>query len=386
MNVKEKTINGLLKEIGKDEVVAYLFLKDLNDLQDKSTTTSTSPFIVRVLSMYCAMENIALRVRNIVSGSLRTAVNNIMLDTEEYARLCMLDYKKYDSTFLQAYEQNDFSKITVSTQYTWYMMELWFMSQTQRGDDVFNEVFQRFNSLIAPSGLDYGDKVRFAQRVNAFINLKTIQESNNVIEALGIENTIKDFALHYPLFSTLYLSSIASLNPLQVRANDFEIATNNVKQVYNMTRFLINSLIDTNKFDEAYDNLTQRMHSVKRFMLYANLTHVYFSQYKQIVTEKNKISQTREERDGYVELYNEQTTDEREFFIKLITPFKKDLLDNRVASAWKRAFYGPRFDKTSKISYWIEFNALWIDTLRPQADKMIKSVWSDVGKSAKLRW
>lgn len=383
MNVKETTINKLLKEISKDEVIAYLFLKDLNDLQDKNAS-SAPPFIVRILSMYCAMENIALRVQNIVSGSLRTAINNIMLDTKDNAKLCKLDYG--NASFLQAYEQNDFSNITVSRPYTWYVMELWFMSQTQRGDDVFNEVFQRFKSLLAPSGLDFGDQVRLAQRINAFINLKTIKDSSNIIEALDIENTIKDFTLHYPLFCTLYLSSIASLNPMQVKANDFEIATNNVKQVYNMTRFLINSLIDTNNFDEAYDKLTQRMYSLKRFMLYANLTHNYFSQYKQIVIEKNKISQTREEREGYVELYNEQTTDEREFFIKLITPFKKDLLDNRVASAWKRAFYGPRFDKTSKISYWIEFNALWIDTLRPKADKMIKSVWSDVGKSAKLRW
>ncbi len=385
-------VKTLPKDMGKDEKVAYLFLKDLNDLQDKSTT-STPPFIVRILSMYCAMENIAHRVRNIVGGSLRNAINNIMLDTEENARLCKSDYEKHDTTLLQAYERNDFSKISVSTPYTWYMMELWFMSQSQRGD-VFNDILERFNSLFASNGLDYGDKVRFAQRVNAFMNLNTIDmgvvnvnsNSNNIIEALQIAKTIQEFTLHYPMFSTLYLSTIASLNPLQVRANDLEIAVNNVKQIYNMTRFLINSLIDTSRFDDAYDRLTQRIHSVKRFMLYANLTHVYFSQYKQIVVEKNKILQTREEREGYIELYNEQTTDEREFFIKLITPFKKDLLDNRVASAWKKAFYGPRFDKTSKISYWIEFNALWIDTLRPKADKMIKNVWSDVGKSAKLRW
>jgi hypothetical protein len=413
-NSQEPTISSLLtKEMGKSEIAGYLFMKDLslleNDTEDKSP-----PFIIRILKMYCAMENIASCVKKTVESpeQVRHAVMNILLDNSgENARLMKLDVMRNKGALIGAYESENFKTLKVETGYTWYIAELIFMATTNR-ENVFDDLLQRFNALLADAtqALSYSGMVQYAQRLNTYLNIVGFNKNNQytsssqskvtnnisrVITGLNIDKRVQEFIEHYPLFSTIYLSATASLDVNNVNANDYQQVRENANNAYKKTKKVFSSLLKSvglenieldDNFVTAYDTLVSRVHTMKQFILYAHITHIYFTQYRHIIIEKDKTSKTRYEREGFVELYNEQNMSSEEFFYRLITPFKKDFIDNRVFSAWKKTFYGPRFSRTSKLSYWVEFEAFWIGTLRPKADKMIKDVWGNVGKSAKLRW
>lgn len=414
-NSKEPTISSLLaKEMGKSEIAGYLFMKDLS-LLENTTQDKTPPFIIRILKMYCALENIASCVKRIVESpvQLRHAVMNILLEnSEDHARLMKLDVMRYKDALLRAYETEQFEGFKVQTGYTWYVAELIFMVNTTRVN-VFDDLLNRLNSLIASSTPDttYSGMVQYAQRLNTYMNIMSFNKTNNnytrtpqskstsnvsrVLTGLNINKKLQDFVERHPLFSTIYLSATASLDANNVKADDYQKVKDNASYNYSQTKKVIVSLLQSvglenialnDTFVSVYDTLVSRVHAVKQFILYAHITHLYFTQYRHVIVERDKTAKTRYEREGFVELYNEQNMSSEQFFQKLITPFKKDFIDNRVFSAWKKAFYGPRFSRTSKLSYWIEFEAFWIGTLRPKADKMIKDVWNDVGKSAKLRW
>jgi hypothetical protein len=414
-NTKEPTISSLLtKEMGRSEIAGYLFMKDLSLLED-NTEDKSPPFIIRILKMYCALENIASCVKKTVESpeQVRQAFMNILLDnTGENARLMKLDVMRNKGALIDAYESGKFETLKVETGYTWYIVELFSMTTTNRVN-VFDDLLQRFNALLAGStqGLSYSGMVQYAQRLNTYLNIINFNNNNNaimqdtqskvtnnisrVIAGLKIDKRVQEFIEHYPLFSTIYLSATASLDVNNVNTNDYQRVKENASYTYKQTKKAFQTMLQSvgleniafdDKFVTAYDTLVNRVHTVKQFILYAHITHIYFTQYRHVIVERDKTSKTKYEREGFVELYNEQNMTSEEFFSRLITPFKKDFIDNRVFSAWKKAFYGPRFSRTSKLSYWIEFEAFWIGTLRPKADKMIKDVWGNVGKSAKLRW
>jgi hypothetical protein len=234
--------------------------------------------------------------------------------------------------------------------------------------------------------------IKQAQRINTYMNLSTsidlTNTSSRVISALKIDSQIKNLIVYFPIFSTLYFSSIASAN--SAKQEDIDRAKNTAKDIYDKTCSILQVMlkIDNMKdeFDSQFKDFINRVNSLKMFILNAHIVYMYMMQYRHVIVEKDNSNGIRYERNGYVELYNEQYIGDKEFYNRLITPFKKDFIDNRVGGAWKRTFHKTFFDKQSKQSYWIDFNAFWIDTLRPQADKMIKNVWTDVGKSARLRW
>lgn len=401
-NANNEIIKGLLSsKMGKDDIVAFLFLQDLKALQE-STTRQTPPFIMRVLMMRSALENVALRLREMFQPkddkdkefiSIGQALMNILLEAGVNGRLTKLDIQRYKfAKLLEAYRMNNFDDINVRTSYTWYLTELTFMSR----ENAFDVILSRFNDMT--NGLTNATKVDYAQRLNTFMNIANFNMNglgiNNiemVTNRLKVSKPLREFVLHYPIFSSLFFSHIAQLDKRKL-PNTYDNAVNNARRIYNRTSNVITGFMNDVAFrldddiDVHYRNLMNRVHSAKQFIIYAHMVHLHFTQYKQMIVENDSLSKTGNNREGFVELYNEQYMDSKEFFTRLITPFKRDFLENRVFNQWKRLFYGPRFSKTSKISYWIEFDAFWIGTLRPKADQMIKSVWADVGKSAKLRW
>lgn len=404
INSNQAFIRSLVeKGMGTNDIVSYLFLKDLSSLQGQN---SEKPFIIRILLMYCAFENIAASVKSFVEDStiLRQPFMNIMLDNGDTSKKCKADVSRYKTILLEASNNNKHDNIVVSTKYTWYITELILMSSPDI-DKFFDVSLQRFNALVyaTQAKMTYKDMVQYAQKINTFLNI-TMQNNHftspstqsknftRIITGFGIDAKVQEFVQHYPIFSSIYLTYLASLDKQEIRPEDYNNIVTKARNNYNQTRMMVVSLIDKvglrldEKFNNTYDHLVYRVHSLKQFMLYAHITHLHFTQYKHVIVEKDKIAKTRYDREGFVELYNEQNMSSKEFYGKLITPFKKDLIDNRVINEWKRVFHADLFNKKSKVSYWIEFEAFWIGTLRPKADQMIKSVWGDVGKSAKLRW
>lgn len=396
------------KEMGDDEIVGYLFMNDLEFIQDSVSKANQQPFIIRILKMYCAFENIAMRVKDVIEGSLiRKSLMNI-LHAGDNTDLLKLDVNEYKQ-LLNMYISNKFIRLPIRTVYTWYFMELMYMIVVGK-DIAFNVMLQRLKEIVSIEDSNIGRRttVQLAQRVNTFMNMM-IHENNDYTNAdrtpskdvnnvakltreLDLSSKMQEFILHYPTFCTIYFSSLGMLDSNKVSQVEYKNANDNAKAIYNQTGNVMSSLVSNvglkldDGFNNAYDVLFKKVHALKQFLLHCHMVHLYFTQYRHVIVEKDKVSKTRYEREGFVELYNEQFMDSSEFFNKLITPFKKNLIDNRVASEWKKTFYGERFKKNSKISYWIEFEAFWIGTLRPKADKMIKTVWGDVGKSAKLRW
>jgi hypothetical protein len=376
------------KGMGKDEIIAYLFMKDLSMLQNEINDT-TPPFIIRILKMYHALENITLCIRSTIDSSIGTLLQNIYLDQGNSFPMIKQDINKYKDNLQNAYKQDKFDGINSQTKITWNLMELLFMADTSVGNQ-FDIIFTRFHALAKIT--NNVDMIKLAQRINTYMNvsidMNSINATSRIISALSINSQIKDFIVHYPIFSTLYFSSTASAS--SAKQEDIDEAKNTAKYIYDKTCSIIQVMprmdIMTDAFDTQFEEFMKRVNSLKMFVLNAHMVYMYMLQYRHVIVEKDNSNGTRYERNGYVELYNEQYIGDKEFYNRLITPFKKDFIDNRVVSAWKRTFHKTFFDKQSKQSYWIDFNAFWIDTLRPQADKMIKNVWTDVGKSARLRW
>ena len=407
VNKKETYIKNLTKQgMGETDIIAYLFMQDLskllqetnescnNQADDECTRSLQPPFIVRILKMYIAMENVANCVKQVIDtqNSLRYYLNNIFFDLGDNAKLTEIDFARFGERLIVAYYKRDFKELVVNSTYTWYLLELLTMSQLD------NSVFEVLSNEIddLSSGLtNVKDIVEHSQTLNTYMNV--VPTKGKVKDSIVVSEPLKEFLLHHPIFSTLYMSAIGSLSMKNVRSNDVAQAKQKAKNLYLSTRSVmkaifdigginVNNFINSSSFRGEYEKLVYVVHSLKQFIIYSHIVHMYFMQYKNIIFEKDKQSQTRYENEGYIELYNEQSLGDKDFYKRLITPFKKDLLDNRVASAWKRTFYGPRFDKSTNISYWREFDGFWIRTIRPKAEKMMQKVWADVGKSAKLRW
>lgn len=407
LNIHRPVFKSFLdKGMGKDEIVAYLFMKDIALLQNE-IQENTQPFIVRILKMYLALENVTFSIRSIIDTgktenkniSIGAVLRNILVDNGDVVVAMKTDVEKHKETLHNAYKQDMFDRIDIKTNNTWKLMELLFMAETNVGNQ-FDVIFNRFHANTNVS--KNADLIKLAQRINTYMNLGTSvnivkrkdttlfsQDAiSKIVTALNIDSKTQKFIIHYPMFSTIYFSSIASAK--SAKQTDVNDAQNAARELYIKTCELMQVLpnIDIlgDNFDVQYTNFIDSVNSLKLFVLNAHMVYMYMMQYRHVVVEKDNTNGTRYERNGYVELYNDQFMGDKEFYSRLITPFKKDLIDNRVASAWKRTFQKTFFSKVSKQSYWIEFNALWIDTLRPKADKMIKDVWRDVGKSARLRW
>lgn len=390
--------NKFPDNLSKDECIAYAFMKDYETIQNEDT--SDVPVLERILRMQIAME-LALKMTSFSfndEGNIRRLLYYIFLPDNNVLQTAANDIiDNRNNDMLVAYQQNSLDKLYASTVYTWYLMELLCMihpSNPLTFETCYNQLVTSTNQL----------SIEKMQSLNTYLNIKMKQE--DLIKKLNLEPSLVSFAEKHPLFMTVYLSQVVPINTRSIEGKpnksmqQQEAILNDVKnksaKIYTELRqFLsnmmfpyvwINDSIWMEGLSYSLDVFTTNIFLLKEVFINMHILHLYLSTYKTNSGLKQKEKDARLVRDGFSEIINDQQITEEEFFMRLIGPFKNDLIDTRVVGAWRDLLYKDKFKQNSEISYWRDFKTYWIDYMRPKMEKSVKSVWDDVGKSAKIRF
>jgi predicted secreted protein len=385
MNKKEKFNNTSMSD---EELVAYLFMKDYQMIQNRSSNDDVKsvPILERILRMQVAMEKVAKMTSYSVGNN--TTVRNLLYYIFMTDDSTLDDAKDDVMTNRQkitfAYSENKFDNISVSNDYSWYIMELLCMT-TSLQSFTFDTFFSQLLTLTTTISIEK------MQTLNVYLNIN--KKPPGLMENLQLEPSLVQFAIQHPIFTSVYLSQVVSIDTrsLNKAAIDAKLknAYNASSNMYDEIKELIPQLTPPANYDSVgsvIDALKTNLHNLKEAFIYMHIVHLYLTEYKTTSGLKERVREDRLVREGFVELIGDQLITEKEFFMKLITPFKNDLIDMRVVGAWKDVFYSDRFKHDNNISYWRDFKAYWVDYLRPKAEKAVVNLWKDVGKTAKSRF
>lgn len=392
MNKKEKFRDGKMTD---DELVAYVFMKDYQMIQSRSVNDDVTavPVLERILRMQIAMEMVANMTSFAINdiGRLRKYLYHIFMASDATMEVAKNDIMR-NQEIITAYQQNNFDKVTTSTSYSWYLMELLCMihpSNPLTFETCLNQLISSTRAL----------SIEKLQTLNTYLNIS--KKPLGLMQNLNLEPSLIDFATRHPIFTTIYLSQVVPIDTRSLDKATLNTKLNSAKDTSaslhaQIARFIAVLLPPVRVWNDkgvrlegvkpSLDMFKRQVHSLKEVFIYMHIVHLYVSEYKTTTGLKEREKEDRLVKEGFVELISDQLITENEFFMKLITPFKNDLIDTRVVGAWKDLFYGDRFKQDSNISYWRDFKAYWIDYLRPQAERTVKNVWGDVGKTAKTRF
>lgn len=385
MNKKEKFNNTSMSD---EELVAYLFMKDYQMIQNRSSNDDVKaiPILERILRMQIAMEKVAKMTSYSVSNdsNVRKLLYYIFMTDDSTLDDAKDNVVTNRQKIISAYSENKFDNISVSNDYSWYIMELFCMTSSLQSF-TFDTFFSQLLALNTTISIDK------MQTLNVYLNIN--KKPPGLMEKLQLEPSLVQFAIQHPIFTAVYLSQVVSIDTrsLNKAAIDAKLknAYNASSNMYNEIKTFISQLAPPAKYDSVgsvIDVLKTNLHNLKEAFIYMHIVHLYLTEYKTTSGLKERVREDRLVREGFVELIGDQLITEKEFFLKLITPFKNDLIDMRVVGAWKDVFYSDRFKHDNNISYWRDFKAYWVDYLRPKAEKTVVNLWKDVGKTAKSRF
>lgn len=373
-----------------EELVAFLFMKDYQIIHNRSAedTITYVPVLERILRMQIAMETIANMTFYSVNdvGKLRQYLYYIFIASDSSLSTAISDILR-NQNIIAAYQQNNFDKILVTTKYSWYLMELLCMINPDN-PLTFNTCFNQF--FVAASGLSI-DKM---QTLNMYLNINN--PPADLIGKLRLPQILADFCVKHPIFTTVYLSQVISIDVKSQNKSTRDAQLNNARNksslLYSqLSQFAAplfpasgvwsNNNIRPESLNSSIDNFKNTVHALKEVFVHMHIVQLYLTEYKTTSGLKDKVKEERLVKDGFIELMSDQLITEKEFFMKLITPFKNDLIDVRVIGAWKELFYEGRFKY-----YWRDFTAYWIKYLRKKMEATVKNVWENVGSAAKTRF
>lgn len=381
-----------------EELVAYVFMKDYQMIQNRPSKDDQQvnqpvkddvkaiPILERILRMQIAMEKVAKMTSYSVgmNSNVRNLLYYIFMTDDSTLDDAKDNVITNEPKITFAYQENKFDIITVSNDYSWYIMELFYML-TSTKSSIFDSYFSQ---LLA---LNTSISIEKMQTLNVYLNIN--KKPPDFMENLQLEPALVQFAIHHPIFTSIYLSQVVSIDTRSLNTAAIDAKLKNAydasSKIYAEITSWISQLTPVSAYGSAgsiIDALKTNLHNLKEAFIYMHIVHLYLTEYKTTSGLKERVREDRLVREGFVELIEDQRITEKEFFMRLILPFKNDLIDMRVVGAWKDLFYSDRFKHNSTISYWRDFKAYWIDYLRPTAEKTVLKVWRDVGKTAKLRF
>lgn len=397
----------------EDEIIAYIFLTDIeklmynvevstmnvkqqeNDEQEPSKLIELKPTLIqRFINTYIAIENMTGRVSDILSSvnsPIETA-KYIMFpdDNTLVSSIAELDkYKKDIKSYYANYEQR-VQSISVSNEYSYYLMEIFAYILELEGrnpggdvDYIYDRYVKQFN--------------RFQYNRSAlisFLNLPVaFQNNDEVRKKFGITRRLIMFIKSHPLFSLLYLNNSLTFNAKdkyhKVMSMFIDLCSNNPRLqsiIYQIDK------ANMTEIGEVVGNVQSKVFEIKEVIVSLYMLNIYFTHYRDSVMERDSVSKVKISRDGFVEIYDQQniSSEFASFFGRLFEPFKRDFLDGKIKAAWRKAFIAKRFDPNLKndrynLSYWRDFNSFWVDFMGKKMNGMMKSWWKNFKNYTKPR-
>ena len=407
-NANKKRIEALYKDMKKEEIIAFLFLKDVEDIietESNKTSSATSNGKTdrqkdnvtsvgeRLMNNFWTYEKLGYTVGNVLNNptvkDLLTSCQHINFDNESRMDAVFLEIVANKDNFIPAYASYG-SNITVTDNYTYYWLEVLngvYRSQTNQA--IYEHFRNEFQNLMT-----FGNAASRKNSLLAFLNLPlTIQERGDVRAKFDISSELYKYIMTHPLFITVYLSSD---NPM-VYNKIIGLFTNIVNDYSGVKKFLLNPTgytIDNLKI--AFGVLESEITGLKKCLLSIQICNMYMSQYKNELSikprgnDKNNKNPSYSQfvsKVGYKTLTNDQIIlDYDTFFKQLFKPFYVDFVEGRVLASWRRAFNGKKFDPKNNTGYWREFRALYVDYVGAKVNRMKDDMWRELSKFAKPRW
>jgi hypothetical protein len=399
-------------DMSDDEVIAYIFLNDVDALYENSenglqSTRSNDPEREKlrrpivsegIINMYSALEKVAEVAKNAVASEsiptffgqylvfpedkvVKSAVRTLVLNKQHLGSLA--DFIKQTSG-KNASEQ-------AGSEYVYFIAELFvYLSASQGGqggqaNKLFNDYATEYTTHTSRIvGFDVNNLI-------AFLNLPPATQNDPAIsKKFGVDAQLLQFIKTHPLFSMIHINQrqfqTTGLTPAIIYDRVLTLALDIVKS------YAGEKLYDTTQYDEAFvseciDRMKKSVNGMKKLMLEVHIVNMYLNNYRDSVKSKDPITKVQMTKDGLVDIILQQNVSYNisSFFSRLFNPFKIEFIDGRIKSAWRRTFYGPKFKVQSNVSYWREFNALWVDYLGKLMNQMIKGYWKNFKDFSKPR-
>ena len=407
-NVNKKRFDTLYQDMSTDEIIAFLFLKDVEDVMETQSQKTSSAATngktnmqkdnvasvgERLINNFWTYEKLGYTVDIALNNpnvkDLLTSCQYINFENESRMDAVFLEIVANKDNFIPAYALYG-SNITVTDNYSYYWLEVLngvYRSQTNQA--IYENFRNEFQSLIT-----FGTAASRKNSLLAFLNLPlSIQERGDVRAKFDVSSDLYKYIVSHPLFITVYLSSD---NPI-VYNKIIGLFTSIANDYSGVKTFLLNPkkyTIDNLKL--AFGILESEMTGLKKCLLTMQISNMYMSQYKNELTieprgnDKNSKNPSYSQfvsKVGYKTLTNDQIIlDYETFFKKMFKPFYVDFVEGRVLAAWRRAFDGKKFDPKNNTGYWREFRALYVDYVGSKVSAMKDDMWRELSKFAKPKW
>jgi hypothetical protein len=406
-NVHKHEYGKGFENVGKNDVIAFLFLKDVEShmmtppiekSHQNDTSVKSRSIGERLIRNFWAYEKIGnavdlalnnAKVKDLMTtgqyiyfeetSRMENALNSIVANKEQVIKVL--------NTFINPPEL-----IETNNNYTYYILELLIAIKAQELSKSRN-IFQRYVNEVELL-ISFNTVPNRKNTLLAFLNLpSSIQSKDDVKQKFGISSKLYEFMIMHPMFMSMYL---ANVNP-DVYDNVAKLFLNSLnkqpiikKIIFDPKNYTVEGL------NQAFAYLESDISSLKKCLLALQVVNMYTSQYKTELflkprgdTQNTKYPSYSQyvSRQGYKTLTNDQIIlDYESFFKKLFKPFYIDLVEGRMFSAWRKAFDGKKFEAKNNTGYWREFRTLYVDYIGGIMTQLKSDIWKELSKYSKPRW
>lgn len=333
--------------MNEDEIIASIFLMDLDGaLENKENNNHKRSLIYEnILKTHSAFEDVA----HLVKTALRprpnhpgTLVEYIIFPEKSIVEAAV------NELILKQTKQD----LQITQEYTYYLDEV------LKANHSSYQLFAKQLHGVKPPSLNM-------EALITYLNLPKSKRDDPIVkQKFGFANTaMSEFIMKYPLFTMIYLQY----------GNDGEEL---YKNILNFVKSLGNIEGNILQLVNMWEN---KVFMIKKCMISLHIVNLYLNGYRDSVQERDPVTKIKLTKDGLVDIIQQQNISYNvpDFFGRLFTPFKLEFIDGRIKAAWRRTFYGPKFNPSSSVSYWREFRAFWIDYTGRKMDGMMKGWWKN---------
>lgn len=386
-------------DMTEDEVIAYIFLVDLDTIYQKKENKGnikTKVVCESILETYAPIESLSEWSKKIVitedtpvflSRYLVIPKDDVIENSARQVAANKTALPDLDAFIKRV--RTTTSSIQVAS-YSFFIAELFvYLSSTSNPYDGYAA---KFNELTTSSD----DK----SNVIAYLNLPLSRQlETNTMTNFGITPELALFLHARPIFTTVFLNTThdtAGLYDKVMKLAERLIVDNadTKARLKNVTQVTDTFIV------KCIRNMKDSLYGLKKLSLTMHIIDLYLNDYKDSVVTKDKKSKIQVSKEGLIDIIAAQNIPYGipDFFSRLFRPFKVEFIDGKLKSAWVKTFYKPRFKfikagkkpdvlmgstSSNSVSYWREFNAFWIDYLGKLLNKMMKDwkkSFANIGK------
>lgn len=416
---RDTMFKSLDKSMSVDEIVAYIFLTDIEKImenaevekqiqrlkgigsEDTEQLPVTKPTLIgKFLQIHMAIESMSGTIEGALMDT-KTPMAHLQYITfpdQDTITGSITELIKFNKDVVPLYSDGSASGVTLKDyvknaaklssckyDYTYYLMEVF--SYFANIDNGAHTLYDLYVFIISSTEFNKNSLI-------TFLNLPSEQQKDvRNLEKFKISKELLLFLRQHPIFTLVYLSENGQgsrdkyVKVMQMFVNMLEDKPSMLEKARDVERLSV---------EEArmiIQHIEKKALGLKKVNVCLHMIHLYFSRYRDSLHERDSITKNKISRDGFVDIYNQHNISYEfgSFFKRLFEPFKYEFIDGRIKASWKKAFYGPRFNPDLKrdkrnISYWRDFNAFWIDYMGKKMDEMMKGWWKNFKNYTKAKF